>query len=240
MGFAAQASHRPIPGAVATVGVNERVTFIKKTYAHLGGAIGLFILLEYLFLQTEIAARWTMFALSGWNWLMVLGAFMLVGWVGEKWARSDTSRGMQYLGLGVYIAAETLIFAPILYLIVEILQAPEIVTQAAVITLFVFGGLTATVLVTKKDFSFLRGALSVGCMVALGIIVFSIIAGFTLGTLFAAAMVLLAAGYILYYTSQVFAHYRTTQYVSAALALFSAIALLFWYILQLVLSLSGD
>ena len=240
MGFAAQAYNRPIVGAVATAGVNERLTFIKKTYAHLAGAIGLFVLLEYLFLQTELADRWTGWALSGYNWLLVLGLFMVGGWVAEKWARSDTSRNMQYVGLGLYIVLEALIFTPILFLIAYVLQAPDIIAKSAVITLFVFAGLTGTVYVTKKDFSFLRGILGIGCMAALGMIVVSLLFGFSLGTFFSAGMVLLAGGYILYYTSQVFAHYRPTQYVSAALALFAAIALLFWYILQLVMSLSRN
>ena len=77
-------------------------------------------------------------------------------------------------------------------------------------------------------------------MVAMGVIVASILFGFALGTIFAALMVALAAGYILYYTSRVLAYYRPTQYVAAALALFSAVGLLFWYILQLVWSLSGE
>ncbi|MCG8423206.1 MAG: Bax inhibitor-1 family protein [Proteobacteria bacterium] len=236
----AESFNRPIPGAVATAGVDERATFIKKTYAHLGGAIALFVLFEYLFLQTEIAQSWTRWALSGWNWLLVLGMFMVAGWVGEKWAQSDTSRGVQYLGLAVYIAAETIIFAPILYLIAYVADSPHVIGNAAIITLIVFAGLTATVLLTRKDFSFLRGALSVGAMVAMGVIVASILFGFALGTIFAALMVALAAGYILYYTSRVLAYYRPTQYVAAALALFSAVGLLFWYILQLVWSLSGE
>ena len=54
-----------------------------------------------------------------------------------------------------------------------------------------------------------------------------------------AAMVLLAAGFVLYDTSNVLHHYRTTQHVAAALALFASVALLFWYILQIVLAFSS-
>jgi len=46
----------------------------------------------------------------------------------------------------------------------------------------------------------------------------------------------LASGYILFYTSNVIRTYRTTQHVAAALALFSAVALLFWYVLRLFMS----
>ncbi len=53
-----------------------------------------------------------------------------------------------------------------------------------------------------------------------------------------AAMVVLACGYILYDTSNVIHHYRTNQHVAAALALFASVALLFWYVLQLLMSLN--
>jgi FtsH-binding integral membrane protein len=225
---------RPIPGAVATAGANERVTFLRKTYAHLGGAIALFVLLEAWLLNSGIGLAWAQWAL-GTSWLLVLGLFIGVSWLAERWARSDTSRGMQYLGLGLYTVAEAFIFAPILIIASYAFEGP-IITQAAVITLLLFGGLTATVFLTKKDFSFLRGILFIGSLVALGTIVLSLLFGFNTGVLFTVAMIALAAGYILFHTSQVMAHYPPTHYVAAALALFSSVALLFWYVLRLLMS----
>ena len=96
------------------------------------------------------------------------------------------------------------------------------------------------VLVTKKDFSFLRMGLALAGLLALGLIVAAILFGFELGVLFSLAMVGLASGYIVYYTSNVLHHYRTDQHVAAALSLFASIALMFWYILRLFLILSGD
>ena len=68
---------------------------------------------------------------------------------------------------------------------------------------------------------------------AMMLIILSLVFGFNLGIVFAIAMVVLAAGYILFQTSQVLAHYNTNMYVAAALALFSSIALMFWYIIQI-------
>ena len=51
------------------------------------------------------------------------------------------------------------------------------------------------------------------------------------------AMIVLACGYILYDTSNILLHYRVGQHVAASLALFASVALLFWYVLQLVMSL---
>ncbi len=101
-----------------------------------------------------------------------------------------------------------------------------------------FGGLTITVFVTRKDFSFLAPVLSIASLIALGLIVVSCIVGFDPGVFFAAAMVALMSGYILYYTSNVMLHYRTDQHVAAALALFAAVATLFWYILQIVMRMN--
>jgi FtsH-binding integral membrane protein len=233
---------RSIPGAVATVDVDERREFIKKTYMHLAGAVGMFVLVSWALVQSSIAKDLTMWAVGGgqWNWMLFLGLFMVVGYVADKWANSDTSRGMQYLGLGLYVVAEAFMFTPMLYIAAYYMGDKTIIPTAAGLTGLIFGGLTLTVLLTKKDFSFLRGALGIGGFAALGLIVMGAIFGFSLGLWFSFAMVLLASGYILYYTSAVMAHYRPTQYVAAALALFAAVALLFWYILQIVMSLASE
>ena len=59
--------------------------------------------------------------------------------------------------------------------------------------------------------------------------------GFTLGIMFSYVMVALACGYILYDTSNVMQHYRTSQHVAASLALFASVMLLFWYVLRIVM-----
>ena len=63
----------------------------------------------------------------------------------------------------------------------------------------------------------------------------SIAFGFNLGLAFSIGMVLLAAGYILYQTSQVLEYYDPQQYVAASLALFSSVALMFWYVIRIFL-----
>ena len=161
---------------------------------------------------------------------------MFVGHVADRWARSDKSPAMQYLGLGLYILAEAIIFMPILFIAVYF-TSPDVLPTAALLTGCLFVGLTGTVFITRKDFSFMRSALTIGGVVAMGLVVCSILFGFNLGTIFSVAMIALAAGYILYYTSNVLHHYRTDQHVAASLALFAAVALMFWYILRLVMSL---
>ncbi|ACY19049.1 Bax inhibitor-1/YccA family protein [Haliangium ochraceum] len=232
------AQARPIPGAVATAGVNERVTFLRKTYAHLGGAILAFVALTALIVNSSLGTALFHWAMgSRLNWFLLLGLFMFAGWVSERWARSDTSRGKQYLGLGLYIVAEAIIFTPLLYIASTFDRFENVIPQAGLATVVLFAGLTATVFLTKKDFSFLRGALTIGAFAALALIGLSLLFGFELGILFVVGMLVLATGYVLFYTSRVLAYYPPTQYVSASLALFASIALLFFYILQLFMSL---
>ncbi len=232
MSFASQASvGRAVLAEKATAG--DRAQFIRKTYAHLAGAVGLFVVLEYILLHMPFTPKLIMaMAGSRYGWLLVLGLFMGVGYIANRWAESDQPKSMQYAGLILYVAAEAVIFLPLLF-VAAYYTSPDVLPSAAIVTLALFGGLTATVFITKKDFSFMRSALTVGSFMALGVIVLSIVVGFNLGTLFSLVMVVLAGGYILYYTSNVMKHYRTDQYVAASLALFAAVALLFWYILQI-------
>ena len=215
----------------------ERLAFIRKTYLHLGGAVLAFIALEAALLNSSLAEPLVRTMLGGRaSWFIVLGAFMFVGWVADRWARSATSPAMQYLGLGLYVVAQAFITLPLLYVATVLTKDPNIVPTAGVLTGLVFTGLTGTVLFTRHDFSWLRPALMIAGFAALGVIVVSMLFGFTLGTLFAAAMVVVAAGYILYYTSNVLLHYPVGSHVAAALTLFSAVALLFWYILRILMN----
>jgi FtsH-binding integral membrane protein len=223
-------------------GASERVAFIRRTYAHLAGAILAFVAIEaVLFNYAPTAVVENIVGLmlgSRWSWLLVLGAFMLVSWVATSWAQSGSSRALQYLGLGLYVVAQAVLFVPLLF-VAQHFTDPEahVVAKAGIMTLAVFGGLTLAVFVSGKDFSYLRTYLCVGSVLALGFIVASILFNFgdMVVLIFCFAMVALASGYIIYQTSNVIHRFRTDQHVAAALALFAAVALLFWYILQIFL-----
>src|SRR5437660_23144 len=93
----------------------------------------------------------------------------------------------------------------------------------------------------RRTYAHLAGAiLAFGCWIAIALCVAGLLFGFTLGLLFSFAMVALASGYILYDTSNVLHHYRTDQHVAAALALFASVALLFYYILRILIQLSAN
>lgn len=218
---------------------SDRASFIRRTYAHLAGAILAFMGIEALLLNVVGGDKVLgLLGASRYSWLIVLVAFMAAGWVARVWAHSQSSPAIQYLGLGLYVVAQAVIFLPLLYLATK-LSDPKVIPTAGIMTLGVFGGLTLAAFVTKKDYTFLGPILSVSTMVALGVILAACLFGFSLGMLFSFAIVALASGYILYDTSNVLHHYRTDQHVGAALELFASVALLFWYILRIVMSLSS-
>ena len=218
---------------VAAIGVNARATFINRTYNHLMGAIVLFTLLEVWLFSTGIAETLARAMLGG-SWLLVLGGFMLVSWLASRVSLTSESRPAQYAALGGFVVAEAIIFVPMLYTAERF--APGAIQSAAVVTLLGFGGLTAVAFVTRKDFSFMRGFLVWGGVLALVAIVGGVLFGFELGTWFSVAMVGFAGAAILYDTSNVLHHYPEDRYVGAALRLFASVALMFWYVLRLFMS----
>ena len=119
-------------------------------------------------------------------------------------------------------------------------KAPGAIRDAGIITMLLFGGLTFTAFTTKSDFSWLRPILVIGSFVAMGIIVCSILFGFNLGLLFSGVMVLFAGASILSSTANLMNEFRPTQHVAASLALFAGVALLFWYVLRILMSLSSS
>ncbi|MFI3291602.1 MAG: Bax inhibitor-1 family protein [Opitutales bacterium] len=212
---------------------STRGTFIKKTYMHLALALMGFALLEYFLLGLPQMAELAGKMYEGYNYLIVMGLFMFVSYIANKWALNSESASMQYAGLSLFVVAEAVICAPLL-LIANAL-VPEAIPQAAYLTLAMFLGLTAIVLFTGKDFSFLRSILIMCSFLALGLIVCSIIFGFQLGLLFTGAMIIFASFSIIYQTSAILHEYNENQYVAASLGIFASVILLFWYILQFLI-----
>lgn len=213
----------------------ERAAFIRKTYLLLAIAVFAFIAVEAFFFSTGIALMIASLIFSGGSigWLVVLGLFMGISYLSNRWAVSDTSQAVQYMGLGLFILAEAVVFVPLLVIAAYYSDDPGVILKAGIVSLGLFAGLTFTVLVTRTDFSWLAPILGIGGFAALGFIVASAIFGFTLGNVFAFIMVAFAGTSILYQTSQVLHRFNTKQHVAAALTLFASVALLFWYILSI-------
>jgi FtsH-binding integral membrane protein len=227
----------------ASAPVSARAAFIRRTYAHLFGAVLAFIGVEAVLLQSGFGVEFLqMLRVNNLAWIGLMVLFIAGGYAAQALARSRGAPGVQYAGLTLYVLLEAVIFLPILTIATQAPQfaGKDLPLQAGIVTLAVFGGLTAAVFWSGKDFSFLGPILSVLAWVALGIIVAAVIGGFSLGLVFTGAMIALAAGFIIYDTSNVMHHYGTDQHVAASLELFASVALLFWYVLRLFMATSRD
>jgi hypothetical protein len=213
-------------------GVDSRSVFIMRTYTHVVGGILGFILVEMALFESGLAQSVARF-MFGVSWMLILGAFMLIGWLATRTAQTSTSIGMQYFAYAAYVVAEALIFVPLLY--IANVKAPGTIDSATLVTALGAGGLMIVAHRTRKDFSFLRAILMWGGVLAVIAIVGALIFGFQLGTWFSVAMIGFAGAAVLYDTSNIIKIYPEDRYVSAAMQLFASIALMFWYVLRLMM-----
>ena len=140
--------------SVANSPASERAAFIRRTYAHLAVALLGFIAVEYYLVHSSFAPSLVSSMIGGMSWLIVLGLFMGVSYLANKLASSQTSQQMQYLGLGLFVVAEAIVFLPLLYIATNY-AGEGLIATAGLMTLLLVGGITATVFITKKDFSFM-------------------------------------------------------------------------------------
>ena len=219
---------------VAALGADARSAFIWRTYAHVAGAILGFAAIEsYLF--DKGYAREITESLMGVSWLLVLGAFIVVSWIASHVAHRVESKPLQYAALAGFVVAEAIIFVPLLYIANQ--KAPGLVESAAGVTIAGTVGLMAVVHFTRKDFSFLRGLLMWGGVLALIVIGVAVLSdSIELGRWFSVVMIGFAGAAVLYDTSNILHHYPEDRHVAAALGLFASIALMFWYVLQFFMS----
>ena len=217
-----------LPGAA----LESRSVFITRTYSHVVGGILGFVLVELALFESGVAAEIARFML-GFNWLWIMGAFMLTGWLATRTAQTSTSLSMQYFAYAMYVIAEALIFVPLLFIADR--KAPGAIDSATLVTCLGAGGLMFVAHRTRKDFSFLRALLMWGGVLALIAIIGGAVFGLQMGTWFSVLMIGFAGAAVLYDTSNIIHQYPEDRYVSAAMQLFASIALMFWYVLRLLM-----
>lgn len=223
-------------GFAADAELSERLAFLRRVYGHVFGAILLLVGLEFVYFTTPIGGM--IFQVFGSLWWIALLGFMGVCWFAQRLAFSGASPGMQYLGLGLYVLAESVFIAPAIGF--ALISNPDLIGQAAFLTVLITGALTLFVVLSKQDFSFLRGALFIGTFGLLALAVCSWIFGFHIGIAFSVGVVLLMCGYILYETSLIMKHLPTTAHVAGALMIFGSMAELFRHLIYILSYLNDD
>ncbi len=229
------------PFIVSEAPASDRVAFFKRTYLHVAGAFAAFGALLYYFFQSGLALSImrgfgsVMGSMGGFGILVVMLMFWGGTYVAQKLAENRASRPSQYLGLGLYVVLEAIIFVPLIVMVaIKTNGNPgEVLVPACAVTAALVVGLTIAVFTMGIDFSFLRVAIVIGSVCALGIILVAAFTDSQLGNWFSIIMILLMATVILYQTQVIKDSCETDQHVLAAFILFSAFVTLLFYVIRL-------
>jgi uncharacterized protein len=216
--------------------LNNRLAFLRRVYMHVFAGILILVGLECLYMMTPLGEQ--IFQLFGSAGLLALIGFIAVCWYAQKLAFSGASQAKQYLGLGLYIGVESIFVAPAVYF--ALMTNPDLIGQAAFLTVLITGSLTLFVVLSNKDFSFLRNALFLAGIGIVALAFCSMFFGFSLGIGLSVAVIVLMCGYILYETSLIMKHLPTTAHVAGALMIFASITQLFRHLIFLLSYLSND
>jgi modulator of FtsH protease len=227
----------------ANVALDERVAFIRKVYLMTLSGILMFF---------AVAGGLTFGAVAGIEPAATIVNAMLsinpliyfLGFLGLSIAAHKLAfvPGINVVAYYTFAAALGLLTTPLmLFALVKAGGTLDIIFQAFALTTLTFGGLTAYVFISKKDFSFLGGFLAVGMIMAVAATFLLIIATMVFNVdvdMMSAALsifaTLLFIGYILYDTSNVLHKYATDMVVPASMALMVDFVMLFRLILSLL------
>ena len=213
--------------------VNERVGFIRKTYAHLAVEL-LGVFLVAWMAVTVPALRAISVALLT-NILFYIAAIFGVSFVSRKLMEGNRAVSTQYFGAGLWVFFLGMLVAPLALIAEARFGSLAVLGEAFVLTGCVFGGLTAYVFISKKDFSFMGSALAMISMIMFGVMIISAFMG-GLPSIWSLLMVVLMGGWVLYDTSNVLKHRRVDQYVAASVDLLVDFVYMFFHIALLLMS----
>jgi FtsH-binding integral membrane protein len=195
----------------AEVSVAERMGFVRKVYA-------------LFFAATLFAVGGAGLGLSSpairnfaFEHPFIMFFVMIGGVFGAQAVRHV--RGVNLVALFAFTTLTGVVISPLLYLLGQV--NPGSILTAGVLTVAIFGGLTAYAFISKRDFSFMRGMLTVGLIVVFAAVILNFfVASGAFGFAISAAVLLLFSGFVLYDTSNIIRHYPVNEYISGALSLY--------------------
>ncbi|MDP7061654.1 MAG: Bax inhibitor-1 family protein [Planctomycetota bacterium] len=243
-----------VAGSVIQSTPEVRIAFLRKVYTLFGGAMavwmGTTLLVTFNTTLLEKAIGLMSFGFIGFILLMGAMFFLLR-------LTANAGTGISLLGLGLFGVLEGFLTAPLVYLALcqgndqamfalqngvlydgTLELGTGIVTQAFVLTLAVFGGLSTYALTTKRDFLWLRGALWMGFFGLMAIVLlsfFGIGGNIVSGWGFSVAFVLLMGGFVLYDTQNIMKRYPENMAAAAAATLLIDFIIMFKHILMLLM-----
>ncbi|MED5240406.1 MAG: Bax inhibitor-1/YccA family protein [SAR324 cluster bacterium] len=213
--------------ATASVSTTERLIFIKKVYSLLAlsmltAAIGAYLGSGPLFLL--VAPNMMLF------FILQIGLIFFASFAARK-------PGLNIIALFSFTTVSGLTLGPLLARV-----GPTIAAEAFALTAITFVCLSAYVVYSKKDFSFMSGFLMTGLIVLVvgGLLNMFFIQSGMMHFVMSGASVLLFSGFILYDTSNILRYYGTDEHVSATLALYLDVLNLFIALLSILGIMSDD
>ncbi|MDP6929102.1 MAG: Bax inhibitor-1 family protein [Planctomycetota bacterium] len=213
--------------------VAEKAAFLQRTYSLLLAGILAFAATLWAAGSVPVVASmarglWSM----GW-----IGCMLVIMGGGYAVRALASKTPINLIAYFAYVFLFGLLLAP---LVLFAAQMEGVLSQASMVTALVFTGLTGYVFISGKDFSFIGGICSIGCMALLGCLLAGWLFGFDLGLWFSVLGVLIFSGMVLYDTSRVLHHYPTTAHVRAAIELFVSLIILFQYVVMMLVNLNRD
>lgn len=229
----------PVPAAHA--GIEARSAYLAKVYGLLLTGIVAFFgaaLLPVIGAQAGIGGAESIVRLAiGLPWFV---SFLLL--FGGSWLAHAVSR-MPIVNLVAFYAFAAFfgfLTIPLVFYAIAATGGYFVLGQALGVTVLTMGSLSAFVLISKKDFSFLGTFLFAGFVVLISLFGTSAVGHYAFGmdlSVVSIALSVLAilvfSGYVLYDTSKILHHYTTDMVVAGALALLVDFIILFREILFL-------
>ena len=168
--------------------------------------------------------------------ISVIGGMVIAMFVLPRFANSTAGIGIVFLVTGMLGFG----LGPILSMYASLPNGGNIIMLALGGTGVIFMGLSAYVLATRKDFSFLGGFLMVGFLLVLVAAVANIFMQMpVMSLMISSVVILIMSGFILYDTSRII-HGGETNYILATIGLYMTIFNTFISLLQLLGIMGGD
>ena len=243
------------PVAVAYTDTETRLAFLRKVYALFGCTMAVWAGTTWLVMSNESLLT-SMFNLLSGGFLVII---LLMGAMFMMLRMTANRFPLNLVGLGIFGIFEGFMTAPLVFSAMlqsateaermemattgvldpnSIMSGAGIVGQAFVLTAALFSGLTIYAMTTKRDFTWMGGALY---MVFFALIGFAILAMFGIGESivsgwgFAAAFVVLMGAFVLYDTQKIMKTYPENMAAAGAAMLFLDFVIMFKYMLMLLM-----
>tara|TARA_R110000824_G_scaffold288508_2_gene476666 strand:+ start:258458 stop:259126 length:669 start_codon:yes stop_codon:yes gene_type:complete len=166
--------------------------------------------------------------------ILMLVSFGLLFWVHKA---AETSQGL--IAIFAFTGCMGAALGPMLTFYLALPSGPGMVLQALAGTGLIFLTLSGYALTTRKDFSFMRGFLFTGLIVAIVAMLLNIFLNIPiLSLVISAAVIMIMSGLILFDTSRII-HGGETNYIRATVSLYLNIYNIFIHLLRLISVMSG-